>query len=239
MKYQEYIDLLKANKNLVLTGAPGTGKTFMAKEIAKEMQAEVKFVQFHPSYDYTDFVEGLRPIQYEDGQIGFERKDGIFKEFCKQARKNLEDSKKTVSELSKEQSWQDKLDHFIEDAIETNKEFELTSGSKFTIKGSNEQFIYANNKNNEKTETVQLNRNTILTLLNSNAKLEKVCDIKRFFNQKNNTQGNSYEFVVINEVRGMSNVFKSNSDITIIKRKNFVFIIDEINRGEASKIFGE
>lgn len=239
MKYQEYIDLLKANKNLVLTGAPGTGKTFMAKEIAKEMQAEVKFVQFHPSYDYTDFVEGLRPIQYEDGQIGFERKDGIFKEFCKQARKNLEDSKKTVSELSKEQSWQDKLDHFIEDAIETNKEFELTSGSKFTIKGSNEEFIYANNKNNEKTETVQLNRNTILTLLNSNAKLEKVCDIKRFFNQKNNTQGNSYEFVVINEVRGMSNVFKSNSDITIIKRKNFVIIIDEINRGEASKIFGE
>lgn len=60
-KYSEYIDLLKENHNLVLTGAPGTGKTFMAKAIAEEMgcgKDEMCFVQFHPSYDYTDFVEG-------------------------------------------------------------------------------------------------------------------------------------------------------------------------------------
>lgn len=80
---QSYINLLKANKNLVLTGAPGTGKTFLAKEIAKAMNAEVEFVQFHPSYDYTDFVEGLRPIDDGKGHINFERKDGILKKFCK------------------------------------------------------------------------------------------------------------------------------------------------------------
>ena len=79
---QSYINLLKANKNLVLTGAPGTGKTFLAKEIAKAMDAEVEFVQFHPSYDYTDFVEGLRPIKKGD-MLGFERMDGAFKTFCK------------------------------------------------------------------------------------------------------------------------------------------------------------
>ena len=84
---QSYINLLKANKNLVLTGAPGTGKTFLAKEIAKAMDAEVEFVQFHPSYDYTDFVEGLRP-KNDNGNIGFERKDGVFKEFCKEALNN-------------------------------------------------------------------------------------------------------------------------------------------------------
>ena len=98
-KYSEYIDLLKENHNIVLTGAPGTGKTFMAQAIAEEMgcgKDEMCFVQFHPSYDYTDFVEGLRPIEKSDGQVGFERKDGVFKEFCKKAVKNIADSEKSV-----------------------------------------------------------------------------------------------------------------------------------------------
>ena len=91
---QQQIDLLHANHNLILTGAPGTGKTYMAKEIAQCFLKDklggnpcFGFVQFHPSYDYTDFVEGLRPIQ-EAGQntIGFERKDGIFKKFCQEAK---------------------------------------------------------------------------------------------------------------------------------------------------------
>lgn len=82
--YDKYINILKANHNLILTGAPGTGKTFLAKKIAETMDAEYKLVQFHPSYDYTDFVEGLRPIE-KDGNIGFERKNGVFKEFCKEA----------------------------------------------------------------------------------------------------------------------------------------------------------
>ena len=92
-----YISLLKTNKNLILTGAPGTGKTYMAKEMAREIlgldsiealknNKRFGFVQFHPSYDYTDFVEGLRPIkEVQDGVIGFKRQDGVFKEFCKQA----------------------------------------------------------------------------------------------------------------------------------------------------------
>ena len=95
---KELLELLKANKNLILTGAPGTGKTYLAKEIAKEMigaktdedllnSDQFGFVQFHPSYDYTDFVEGLRPTKPdENGNIGFELKDGIFKKFCQKAK---------------------------------------------------------------------------------------------------------------------------------------------------------
>lgn len=92
----EIINLLNEKRNIILTGAPGTGKTFTAKAIAsyivsdgksdwkgltEEQKKQVGFVQFHPSYDYTDFVEGLRPIAGGE----FRRQDGVFKAFCKRA----------------------------------------------------------------------------------------------------------------------------------------------------------
>ncbi|MGT2949176.1 McrB family protein [Streptococcus devriesei] len=90
---QDYVRRLTSSPNLILRGAPGTGKTYLAKQIAEELTGgnddQIGFVQFHPSYDYTDFVEGLRPVSNGDGSIGFELRDGIFKEFCKKAREDL------------------------------------------------------------------------------------------------------------------------------------------------------
>ena len=86
LKYIKIMENLKkyktqvlSNKNLILSGAPGTGKSYLARLIAASIigcakdeligSKQFQFVQFHPSYDYTDFVEGLRPYQKEGSMI--------------------------------------------------------------------------------------------------------------------------------------------------------------------------
>lgn len=100
------------SKNVIFRGAPGTGKSFLAKEIAAdivsngaireysrlgdEQKRQIEFVQFHPSYDYTDFVEGLRPKANDDGSMGFELQDGVFKRFVAEARKSQNSASKNA-----------------------------------------------------------------------------------------------------------------------------------------------
>lgn len=240
-QYQQYIELLKESYNLVLTGAPGTGKTYMAQAIAQEMgcgKEDMCFVQFHPSYDYTDFVEGLRPVESNDGQIGFERKDGIFKDFCKKAAKNLIDSNKTVENLTKEISWEEQLQQFIEDAIENNTKYQLSNGNEFIIEEIKGRTIIVRNNQNEKTALVSVSANDIIEILTNDVQLHIVRDIRNYFNRKFGTQPDSYAFIIIKEIRKKKKS-KPMTPISKINRKDYVFIIDEINRGEASKIFGE
>ena len=87
-KYDKLVNVLKRKKNIILQGAPGVGKTFLAKRLAYSIMGEkddehVKFIQFHQNYSYEDFVMGYRPIEE-----GFELKYGIFYNFCQKATKN-------------------------------------------------------------------------------------------------------------------------------------------------------
>lgn len=228
--YDEIKNLLKANYNLVLTGAPGTGKTYMACEVARNMGAEIKFVQFHPSYDYTDFVEGLRPTDSLYGQMGFERKDGIFKKFCREAIENLEDSKKNSEEIKNEVPWEKKLDEFISESRKTKKTYHTATNGEFIISDIKNDSLVVYNKNNEQTANLRIKIDEILTLLINNVALDKVKSIREYFGRKPNSQRDSYIYAIVKELR------KQNKKVT---EKPFVLIIDEINRGDASKIFGE
>ena len=101
-------------KQLILTGAPGTGKTYAAREYAIDNGENHEFVQFHPSYDYTDFVEGLRPIASGSG-IDFVKMDGRFKAFCREV---VEANNKKKSEMGR-----DTCDEDEDDDIELDKYF--------------------------------------------------------------------------------------------------------------------
>ena len=235
-------ELLKNTKNLILHGAPGTGKTYLAREIAKEMGCtdnEVGFVQFHPSYDYTDFVEGIRPINSEDDTVNsFKKQDGIFKKFCEKALENFIDSEKTLSEIQKESSLEEKIDSFIYTAIENNMEFKTKTGNKFYIIGKTKKSVVISIPANEKVNEISLSRSELQKLLYSATSIKSPTDVTNFLNRSTGFQQDSYLFSLYNEIKDVKTT-KTAKNVGKTDQKNFVFIIDEINRGELSKIFGE
>jgi len=90
-EFRQITSLLTRKKNVILQGPPGVGKTFLAKKIAYEMMGEtndlcIEMVQFHQSYSYEDFIQGVRP----SANGSFELKDGIFHAFCQRAKAHPE-----------------------------------------------------------------------------------------------------------------------------------------------------
>ena len=235
----KYTSLLTHTHNLILHGAPGTGKTWLAREIAKALGAETAFVQFHPSYDYTDFVEGLRPFAQDDaGQIGFELRDGVFKEFCAKALENLLDSQKTEKEIEEEQSLDERINDFIDKSIEENTQYTIALGNGFVITNADEKNIYISIPGNEKTNKLTLKKSEIAALLKQGENIENGNEIRGFFGRKWRTQQDSYTLSLYKSIKAFKNTSPKKEIVETIK-KPFVFIIDEINRGDLSKIFGE
>ena len=214
----EYKNILLKSKNLILRGAPGTGKTYLAKEIAMELtggdEDQIGFVQFHPSYDYTDFVEGLRPVSNGDGAIEFKLEDGIFKKFCQKAK----EAQKTGGQDNFDEAW----DLYLEYVNSRDEKEYLTEFSYLTV----------NSRNNFNINYETKAKGTVLTKSYVYELYKDENYLKKPFYRN---QGKK----VLETLKKRFGLKDYVSPTKINTDKKFVFIIDEINRGEISKIFGE
>ena len=249
-----YSKMLLESKNIIFRGAPGTGKSYLAKQIAAdiisngftdrysdltyEQKRQMEFVQFHPSYDYSDFVEGIRPKMNEDGSMGFELQEGIFKRFVDKARKNLENSQKSKEKIKKEISANTVMANFFDNIEYGVQEFYTIKGNKFTVTDVDEKYIYIAIPGNKTVDKLNLNIDEVRKMLESGRDFEKVSDITGFFGKQFATQNYSYDFVLFKEIKkaGLKEV---KTNVAPEELKKYIFIIDEINRGEISKILGE
>ena len=216
--YHPLSQTLLQSKNLILRGAPGTGKTYLAKEIAAELtggnEDQIDFVQFHPSYDYTDFVEGLRPVSNGDGAIEFKLQDGIFKDFCQKAK----EAQLIGGQDNFDEAWDSYLEYIN---VAEEKEY-ITKTS----------YLSVNSRQN-------LSVNYDSSVPGWSLPRKYVYELYKDKNYNKQEYYKSGGKTVLETLRKRFGLKDYVSPTEIDTDKKFVFIIDEINRGEISKIFGE
>ena len=245
-KLKEEKQMLNKNNdqylNRILFGAAGTGKTFYTINHALSIienkplevleqedrtalkvrfdqykeQGQIKFVTFHQSFSYEDFVEGIRAETSDNGQLHYEVKPGVFKEICEDAQTEI-DAKQNNELAPIEESINSAIDQLITQAKTQEMIFHTKRGAEIKVSSNSAGMLFA------------------LTSTGSNVPLS-IRHIRNYLKIQSDMilDQKSYEWAIAYSLRS-----KVKFTSSVEKVKPYILIIDEINRGNISRIFGE
>ncbi len=253
--------------NIILYGPPGTGKTYNSIDKAVEIvtgssssdhesnkkkfdklrkQGQIEFVTFHQNYSYEDFMVGIRPnVSESTNELSFKKYYGIFYEMAKRARENYENSLKDQQTVSKENWVKKKFEEFINsirNTLESGNDYQI--GTRFPERKviSIVDDIYYQ-QGGEKGVPRHMDFNDIIyAYIDNTFENKDIQNNSRLTNTARNPGLTQYYVDILKQFKDFTGVYKEQIDAETennIKLKNFVLIIDEINRANISKVFGE
>jgi len=249
---------IKNTKNIILYGSPGVGKTHNTNKLISlieegksdreifeaiklneksdsvdisDIKERVKFVTFHQSFGYEDFIEGFRPN--EEGKI--ERIDGVFKSITRQAQDNLDNASK-----DKKFDFENFLNAFV-NYVESSEKFELEEGLAIAVNkkanGDFQSFKLGGRVKHQSLTKEILKRDFDAYL---QEEISHYQEIKPTYESQSPYHGNAaYYFKLYGVMKKFLEDNNEKFQIKNIELKNYYLVIDEINRGNISKIFGE
>ena len=253
------------NLNQILYGPPGTGKTYHTIDRAVKIiepefynnnrdnreelkmkfeeckdAGQIEFVAFHQSYGYEEFVEGIK-ASTDNGTVQYDIESGIFKNISEKALENLNNSKRNTT--IQYQKLISDYANYVEQLIEQEEEINIPHSS-FHIVGIKrdgndipKSFLVGKDG-----PTQSLSRKIITRDIEKffNGDIKSYQDIKPTYESASTYHGNAiYYYELLNFIKSFYDKNRDNYTQDKIKKQNYILIIDEINRGNISKIFGE
>lgn len=245
---QKYTDLLHYKPQIILQGPPGTGKTREAKCIAKallglgendslEDNEQFKLIQFHPSYSYEDFVRGIVAKPNEEGNgIVYTAENKILGTFAKEAFNNWHKAQQSTQTLKEEEVFEAFIEHIKEELAQSEDyKYPLTE-AVYLFDADDKRFKYKGDNWEVHSKGLNMKFSEIKKIIDSNTTERK--DIIKNYNLEALTRQMSTYFLRIVE---KYYEFRKNYKPTVdkIPLKNYILVIDEINRANLSAVLGE